>query len=265
MTEKIGKLYLFPHTQSENNLGNVFSGWENPGLTTEGEKDAQAMGKLLRQNRIGFNLFECSTQKRSLQTLFNLCLTYYQEVDDEELRRFFEEVLSLSTQIFHNALPEVISDKDKPILERKIFRLNNTIVAPIIATTALVEKGYGIYAGRPREDIREESNEIYRNLRDNSDYLPPSGENRHQYAENYGMVRDRATPELELIKEELRNGKNILHIGHSNTIRVIAATLLGNFSQEEKQKWRKISIRNTMFKLNFDGKSKWEIVESYKV
>ena len=138
-------------------------------------------------------------------------------------------------------------------------------MAPVIAATALVEKGYGIYAGRPREDVKSESNETYRSLRDDSSYLPPSGESREQYGENYEMVKNRVALELEKIIKELKNGKNILHIGHSNTLRVILAILLDEFSLEARQYWRNTSVRNTMFKLNYDGQKKWEIAESYKV
>ena len=46
-------LILVRHGQSEWNEKNLFTGWENPGLTQKGEKEAKDAGKII--NSLGIN------------------------------------------------------------------------------------------------------------------------------------------------------------------------------------------------------------------
>ena len=47
-------LVLVRHGQSEWNEKNLFTGWENPGLTQKGEKEAKDAGKII--NSLGINI-----------------------------------------------------------------------------------------------------------------------------------------------------------------------------------------------------------------
>ena len=48
-------LILIRHGQSEWNEKNLFTGWENPGLTEKGEKEAKNAGDLIKSLGINFN------------------------------------------------------------------------------------------------------------------------------------------------------------------------------------------------------------------
>ena len=47
-------LILVRHGQSEWNAKNLFTGWENPGLTETGKKEAESAGNLIKN--LGINL-----------------------------------------------------------------------------------------------------------------------------------------------------------------------------------------------------------------
>ncbi|MEZ5938720.1 MAG: 2,3-diphosphoglycerate-dependent phosphoglycerate mutase [Hyphomonadaceae bacterium] len=64
------KLALLRHGQSQWNLEDRFTGWWDVNLTDQGEKEARASGRLLRESGIDFHRAYASVQKRAIRTLW---------------------------------------------------------------------------------------------------------------------------------------------------------------------------------------------------
>lgn len=62
------KLVLIRHGQSEWNLSNRFTGWEDVDLTPQGVEEARQAGRLLKSEGYGFDLGFTSFQKRAIKT-----------------------------------------------------------------------------------------------------------------------------------------------------------------------------------------------------
>ena len=58
-------LVLVRHGQSEWNAKNLFTGWKNPGLTSDGKKEAIKAGSLIKQRNIQFSMMFTSALKRA--------------------------------------------------------------------------------------------------------------------------------------------------------------------------------------------------------
>ena len=65
---KIRNLILVRHGQSEWNEKNLFTGWENPGLTEKGSEEAKHAGKLIKQLDIRFDCLFTSALVRAQLT-----------------------------------------------------------------------------------------------------------------------------------------------------------------------------------------------------
>ena len=64
------KLILLRHGQSEWNLKNLFTGWEDVDLTDKGREEAQEAGRLIQAEGLSFDLAFTSTLKRAIRTLW---------------------------------------------------------------------------------------------------------------------------------------------------------------------------------------------------
>jgi 2,3-bisphosphoglycerate-dependent phosphoglycerate mutase len=64
-----GTLVLVRHGQSDWNLKNLFTGWENPGLTEKGVEEAHAAGRNLKAEGLKFDLAFTSDLSRAQKTL----------------------------------------------------------------------------------------------------------------------------------------------------------------------------------------------------
>ena len=62
-------LILVRHGQSEWNAKNLFTGWENPGLTETGKTEAENAGDLINNLDIGF---DCSLRRKSIFPFFSI-------------------------------------------------------------------------------------------------------------------------------------------------------------------------------------------------
>lgn len=69
MTGNGGLLVLARHGQSTDNALNLFSGWRDPGLTPLGIREAQAAGRLLKQQNRAFTAAFTSTLSRARRSL----------------------------------------------------------------------------------------------------------------------------------------------------------------------------------------------------
>ena len=58
-------LVLVRHGQSEWNAKNLFTGWKNPDLTSDGKKEAINAGSLIKERNIQFSMMFTSTLKRA--------------------------------------------------------------------------------------------------------------------------------------------------------------------------------------------------------
>ena len=67
------KLVLLRHGESEWNLDNRFTGWTDVNLTKKGIEEAKHAGKLLKNQKISFDLVFTSVLKRAVDTM-NICL-----------------------------------------------------------------------------------------------------------------------------------------------------------------------------------------------
>jgi 2,3-bisphosphoglycerate-dependent phosphoglycerate mutase len=64
-----GTLVLVRHGQSEWNLKNLFTGWEDPGLTDKGVEEAHAAGRNLKREGLTFDMAFTSNLSRAQRTL----------------------------------------------------------------------------------------------------------------------------------------------------------------------------------------------------
>lgn len=64
-----GTLVLVRHGQSDWNLKNLFTGWENPGLTDKGVEEAHSAGRNLKAEGLTFDLGFTSDLSRAQKTL----------------------------------------------------------------------------------------------------------------------------------------------------------------------------------------------------
>lgn len=64
-----GTLILVRHGQSEWNLKNLFTGWRNPDLTTQGIEEARATGKKLKAAALSPEVYFTSALRRAQHTL----------------------------------------------------------------------------------------------------------------------------------------------------------------------------------------------------
>ena len=67
-----GKLVLCRHGQSDWNLKNLFTGWTDVDLTEQGNQEAIAAGKLLRELGYSFDIAYTSVLKRAIRTLWHI-------------------------------------------------------------------------------------------------------------------------------------------------------------------------------------------------
>ncbi len=62
------RMVLLRHGQSEWNLSNQFSGWTNIDLTPQGEEEARASGRLMKEEGLMFEVVHTSVLLRSIRT-----------------------------------------------------------------------------------------------------------------------------------------------------------------------------------------------------
>ena len=67
-----GKLLLCRHGQSDWNLKNLFTGWKDVDLTEQGNEEAIAAGKLLKELGYDFDIAYTSVLKRAIRTLWHM-------------------------------------------------------------------------------------------------------------------------------------------------------------------------------------------------
>ena len=87
---KTKNLVIVRHGQSEWNEKNLFTGWENPGLTNKGKSEAENAGKLIRNLDITFNYMFTSALIRA-QLTGSIILS---QINQEEIPIFKDKALN---------------------------------------------------------------------------------------------------------------------------------------------------------------------------
>ena len=97
---------------------------------------------------------------------------------------------------------------------------------PVEESKELMERDYGIYTGKNKWEVKKEiGDEEFQKIRRSWDYPIPNGE-------SLKMVYERALPFfLNRIMPILKKGKNVLLVGHGNTMRALSK-YIENISDE---------------------------------
>ena len=198
-----GKLILCRHGQSEWNLSNRFTGWEDVDLTEKGEKEAKDAGYNLAKENISFDAAYTSLLKRATRTLFiileEMNLTWIPITNAWELNeRHYGALQGLNKS-------EVAKEYGEEQVQ--IWRRSYDIPPPLLLED---------------DEKHPKLNEKFKNI--NGD-LP--------VGESLKNVIDRLKPFWkEYVNNITQNGGNHLIVAHSNSLRAIVK-ILDQLSDEE--------------------------------
>jgi len=197
-----GKLVLCRHGQSDWNLKNLFTGWQDVDLTQKGIQEAVDAGQLLSEMGYEFDIAFTSVLKRAIRTLWLML---------DEMDRMWIPVV-----------------RDWRLNERHYGALQGLNKAETAAK-------YGdeqVHIWRRSYDIPPPDIEI-------TDERHPSHDARYAGIENLpgteslALTLDRVRPSWEeMIAPELRAGKDVLIAAHGNSLRALVK-MLDKVSDEE--------------------------------
>lgn len=189
----MAKLVFIRHGQSEWNLANKFTGWEDVDLSDEGVEQAKNAGKLLKKEGIQFDQAYTSVLKRAIKTL-------------------------------HYALDEC---DQLWIPETKTWRLNERHYGALqtLNKTATAEK-----YGKEQVHIWRRSYDTLPPLLSPDDPRSAAQDRRYHYldpkaipgGENLKVCLERVIPFWEdQIAPKLIDGKNVIIAAHGNSLRAL--------------------------------------------
>jgi len=192
-------LILLRHGQSVYNRERRFTGWTDVGLSPQGEKEARRAGRLLRRERLDFDIAFSSLLKRAIKTFWivseEMELEWVPLVKAWELNERHYGALQGRTK------EEVAAElgAEQVQLWRRGYR---DTPPPLDPEDPRQPKFDRRYSGVPR------------------DRLPCS--------ESLADVYDRVVPFWnERIGPEIRSGRRVLIVSHGNTLRALAKHLEG--------------------------------------
>jgi len=197
-----GKLVLCRHGQSDWNLKNLFTGWEDVDLTEQGIREAIDAGRLLKDMGYEFDVAHTSVLKRAIRTLWivldEMDLMWIPVVRDWRLNeRHYGALQGL------NKAETAAKYGDDQV---HIWRRSYDIPPPDLETTD---------ERHPSQDPR------YAGI----DNLPGT--------ESLAITLERVRPCWdEVIAPDLRAGKDVLIAAHGNSLRALVK-MLDNISDEE--------------------------------
>ena len=188
----MSKLILIRHGQSVWNLKNVFTGWVDVPLSSNGIIEAVKAGEQLAD--IKFDVVYTSVQVRAIETAM---LTLSQNKSEKT--------------------PVVIHHEEKMKDWTTIYsdEMNESII-PVYQDWHLNERYYGDLQGKNKaETIKQYGEEQVHQWRRSFDVPPPNGE----------CLKDTAERTIPFFKEnimpELEKGKNVMISAHGNSLRSI--------------------------------------------
>lgn len=198
------KLVLVRHGESEWNRLNLFTGWQDVGLSEKGVREAVESGRLLRKEGFDFDVCHTSYLKRAIHTL-NLIL---EQMD----REWLPVIKAWKLNERHYGALQGLNKADTAAkygdAQVKIWRRSFDVPPPAL----------------------EESDE--RNPRRQEQYR---GENKAllPLTESLKTTIERVVPYFnEVIQNEMRAGRRVLVSAHGNTLRALIKYLDGLSEQE---------------------------------
>ncbi len=203
MGDKMSKLILLRHGQSEWNKKNLFTGWIDIPLSLEGIAEAICAGKKLED--INIDVIYISCLARSEMTAF-LVMAHHKSGKIPFLEHGLNEPLGTWYQVGLQDVPHLI-----PM--RKAWELN--------------ERMYGSLQGKDKQQVMDQYGvEQWKLWRRSYDVCPPEGESLQKTAE-------RAIPFFEkVICKDLEEGKDVFVCAHGNSLRAIIMNM-NKLSKEE--------------------------------
>ncbi|MCX7632814.1 MAG: 2,3-bisphosphoglycerate-dependent phosphoglycerate mutase [Turneriella sp.] len=200
----MAKLVLIRHGQSLWNLHNLFTGWVDVPLSSQGIAEAIAAGQRLAHEK--FDIIYTSTLIRAITT-----------------------AMIVMAENKEGKVPVLVREnREKPEHWYKIHSepaAANTI--PVFPAWQLNERMYGELQGLNKEETAKKFGDAQVKLwRRSYDVAPPGGESLKDTAE-------RTIPWFrENIEPKLKEGKNILVAAHGNSLRAVIM-YLENLSREQ--------------------------------
>jgi len=199
----MAKLILIRHGQSVWNLKNVFTGWVDVPLSSNGIDEATEAGKQLAHT--GFDVVFTSAQVRAIETA--MIVLAYNESGKTPVVVHSEGKMKDWTTIYSDEMNK------------------NTI--PVYRDWHLNERYYGELQGKNKaETARQYGDEQVHQWRRSYNVPPPNGECLKDTAERtIPFFKDNIIPFLE-------EGKNVLVSAHGNSLRSIVM-YIDNLTKEE--------------------------------
>ena len=199
--DKLSKLILVRHGQSQWNLENRFTGWMDVPLSKKGIDEAISAGEKLKD--VEFDIMYVSHMLRAIQTLHYILI----------------ESNSKRTPIIYH--------EEKRIRNREHHTGDPNSEIPIYMSVNLAERYYGNLQGLNKQKTREEyGDEQVHIWRRSYDTKPPNGESLKDTC-------DRTTPYYEkYILKDLKEDKTVLVSAHGNSLRAITM-YVENISEKE--------------------------------
>ena len=192
---KITSLILIRHGQSQWNLENLFTGWEDVNLTDQGIFDAKKAGLKIKSLNISFDEAFCSVLKRSIQTLEYIL----KELNLTDLRT--TQAWQLNER--HYGALQGLNKKDT----QKKYGSEQVHIW---------RRSYDI--APPKKSQSPSKDQILKYQALGLDQIPES--------ESLKMTQDRVIPYFESkIKPLILKGKNLLIVAHGNSLRALTMKL----------------------------------------
>ncbi len=187
----MSQLILLRHGESEFNKLNIFTGWLDVGLSSNGAKEAVLAGKKLQENNI--DCIFTSTLTRAQQTAMLLMTA---KPDSKP------PIIISQTKSEHEPATTIDEIKDK--------------CTPLISDWRLNERHYGKLQGLNKKDAAEKYGENQVALwRRGFEDTPPGGE-------SLKSTMERTIPAMqELILPKLNQDQTVLVVAHGNSLRSI--------------------------------------------
>jgi len=192
-------LVLLRHGQSIWNKENLFTGWVDVPLSQEGIMEAMIAGEKLKK----------------------FC---FDEVYTSVLIRSIQTAMIALTKMDCQKMPIIQHSEGRMSMWAKIN--NDLEIVPVFESEELNERYYGDLQGKNKKETAEKyGEEQVHKWRRSYDIKPPNGES---LKDNY----ERTIPFFKnVIKNSLKNGKNILVSAHGNSLRAIVK-YIENISDE---------------------------------
>lgn len=192
--EKVGEVVILRHGESECNLKEQFTGWEDSGMTAKGIEQARKAGRFLKEHGFKFDMVFTSVLSRAIESAALIC----EESDNKDVP--MEKAWQLNAR--HPGVLQGLMKKDAVSLYGKekvnLWRGSYDVMPE---TVGLDDHRHPVnnplYSGIPKRD------------------LPPGGE-------SLARTVDRIVPYWRgSIAPQVKAGKSVLIVGHKNSLKAL--------------------------------------------